>query len=299
MAAKCAVGGARPIAKTRSGGARGGEKRLAKAAWILHETGMKNTPARSTFLAITCGLALAGTAFSQTDAPDKAQTLLAKVKRSDIDRQVTAKQTGLNRMAEDLAKGQKEAEAMQASIEATGGLLKESGENLSQLQSQKKRLEQVLELTALRIEAERLKSDGLKMLSEAQTKAKAALAKRAEETDLRASLGAAELKQLTPESAEPAAEPAVKDAGSKDAGARTRAAHAELRKKLATSENSAANAEMVAREAMRAASTRLEQAEIASVKVKRKASTVESDLPAIAEKPLDLDEKPAAKPEKK
>lgn len=259
----------------------------------------KNSIVRSATFAGVCLLAMAGTAFTQTDAPDKAQTLLAKVKRSDIDRQVTAKQTGLNRLAEDLAKGQKEAEAMQASIEATGSLLKESGENLSQLQSQKKRLEQVLELTALRIEAERLKSDGLKMLSEAQTKAKAALAKRAEETDLRASLGAAELKMLAPDPADSAAEPAVKDAGAKVSGAKMRAALAELRKKLATSENSAANAEMVAREAMWAASTRLEQADIASVKAKRKAANVEGDLPAIAEKPLDLEEKPAAKPEKK
>ena len=63
---------------------------------------------------------------------------------------------------------------------------------------------------------------------------------------------------------------------------------------ISNSEVVAANAEKVARDAMRAASVRLELADIASVKAKKKAGTVESDLPEIAEKPLDLEEKPAA-----
>lgn len=256
----------------------------------------KNSIVRSATFAGVCLLAMAGTAFTQTDAPDNAQSLLAKVKRRDLDRQLSAKQTGLSRLAEDLAKGHKEAETMQGNIDATGALLKESGANLSKFHGERKRLEQVLELTLLRIEAEKLKADGLKLLGDAQAKALAALTKRAEETDLRSSLGAAELKLLTPESTEPAAVPPVKAGTAKEGAAKSRATLADLRKKLALSETKAANAEVVAREAMRTASIRLEQADIASVKAKRKAASVEGDLPAIAEKPLDLDEKPAVKP---
>ncbi len=254
----------------------------------------KNSPARSTLVACVCSLALAGSAFTQTDAPENAQALLNKVKRRDLDRQLTAKQTGLDRLAEDLAKGHREAENMQANIDATSAMLKESGANLSQLVSQKKRLEQVIELTTLRIEAEKLKSDGLNLLGDAQMKALAALTKRAEETDLRATLGATELKLLTPESAEAEADPAAKETAAK-----LRSTVADLRKKLAISETKAANAEVVAREAMRSASSRLEMADVASVKAKRKAANVEGDLPAIAEKPLDLEDKAADKPAKK
>jgi hypothetical protein len=247
---------------------------------------------RATFASV-CLLGLAASALAQTTEPDNAKVLLEKVKRRDLDRQITARQTELDRLAEDLAKGHKEAETMQANIDATSGLLKESAANLSQLHNQKKRLEQVIELTTLRIEAERLKAEGLQLLNDAQTKALSALTKRAEETDLRASLGAAELKALAPPDDAPAAEGAAKDAP------RARPAFTELRKKLALSESAAASAEKIARDAMRAASAKLELADIAAVKAKRKGSNIEGDLPEIAEKPLDLEEKqpePAKKP---
>jgi len=253
----------------------------------------KYSLARPTFLACACSLALAGSGFTQTAAPENAQSLLEKVKRRDLDRQMAARQTGLDRLAEDLAKGHKEAEAMQTSIDATGNLLKESGANLNQLISQRKRLEQVLELTTLRIEAEKLKAEGLQMLGDAQAKALAALTKRAEETDLRANLGATELKLLAPSTGEAGTEPATKEGAAK-----MRSTLTDLRKKLVTSENSADNAEKIARDAMRTASTRLELADIASVKAKRKAANVEGDLPEIAEKPLDLEEQAPEKPKK-
>jgi hypothetical protein len=249
--------------------------------------------ARSTIIACVCSLTLAGFAFTQTDAPENAQSLLEKVKRRDLDRQMAAKQTELDRLAEDLAKGNKEAETMQANIDTTGNLLKESGTNLNRLISQRKRLEQVIELTTLRIEAEKLKAEGLQMLADAQAKSLAALTKRAEETDLRANLGATELKLLAPGAADAATDPAAKEASSK-----LRTGLAELRKKLLTGETSAVNAEKIARDAMRSASSKLELADIASVKAKRKAANVEGDLPEIAEKPLDLEEKAPDKTEK-
>ena len=252
----------------------------------------KDSLVRSTLLACALSLALAGPAFTQTDTPDNAQALLEKVKRRDLDRQMAAKQTGLDRLAEDLAKGSKEAETMQANIDTTGNMLKESATNLSRLIGQKKRLEQVVDLTALRIEAEKLKSEGLMMLSEAQTKSLTALTKRAEEIDLRANLGATELKLLAPATGDAATDSAAREATSK-----MRSSLVDMRKKLATSETSAANAEKIAHDAMRSASSKLELADVAGVKAKRRAASVEGDLPAIAEKPLDLEEKAPDKPE--
>ena len=154
-------------------------------------------------------------------------------------------------------------------------------------------MEQVVSLTALRIEAEKLKSEGLQMLADAQAKALVALSKRADETNLRTALGAAEMKALAQSEA-----PAATDSAAKEAHVPL----AELRKKLASSEVLAGNAEKVARDAMRAASVRLELADAAGTKAKRKAGTVEGDLPEIAEKPVDLEEKqpvpPAAEPKK-
>ena len=237
---------------------------------------------------IGASIALAASALAQTAEPDNAKSLLEKVKRRDLERQVTARQTDLDRLSEDLTKGHKEAETMQANIDTTGGLLKESNANLSQLQNQKKRLEQVIELTTLRIEAERLKAEGLQMLSDAQGKALLALTKRAEVTDTRATLGAAELKMLAPPEGEPAGD-----------APRARPALTDMRKKLAVSESAAASAEKIARDAMRAASAKLELADIAAVKAKRKGSGGDADLSEIAEKPADADEKvpaPAKKP---
>ena len=235
-------------------------------------------------LAGICVLTVAGSAPAQNAEPENAKALLEKVKRRDLDRQMAAGQTYLDRLAEDLAKGRKEAETMQSNIDATSSLSKETAANLSQFTGQRKRLEQVIALTALRIEAEKLKAEGLQLLADAQTKALAALTKRGEETELRASVGATELKLLGQTEPAAAAEPAGKP----------HTPLSELRKKLAASEVIAANAEKVARDAMRAASARLELADIAGAKAKRKAGTVEGDLPEIAEKPLDLEEKQPA-----
>ena len=239
-----------------------------------------------TALAGACFLAVAGSALAQNAEPENAKSLLEKVKRRDLDRQMAAGQTYLDRLAEDLAKGQKESETMQANITATNTLQKESATHLSELGTQRKRLEQVIGLTALRIEAEKLKAEGLQLLADAQAKALVALNKRADETNLRSSLAAAEMKVLAQAESSGAGNPAAKDSASQ-----VHTPLAELRKKLAASEVIAANAEKVAREAMRAASSRLELADIAGTKAKKKASTVEGDLPAIAEKPLDLEEK--------
>lgn len=239
----------------------------------------------SILLAGACAWPLTGSALSEEEAPDNAQSLLETVKRRDLERQMAAKQTDLDRLAEDLAKGGKEAETMQANIATTGNLLKESTTQLEKLGVQKKRMEQVLELTRMRIEAEMLKADGLKMLAEAQGKTLAALNKRADETNARITVGAAELKQLSPGTFEPNGDSAGKHAG------KGQTVISDLRKKLTVSETLSASAEKIAREAMHAASAKLELANVASGKAKKKAANVEGDLPEIGEKPLDLEEK--------
>lgn len=240
----------------------------------------KSTPILSWRFAVVvglCSLAAGHEAAAQNELPENAQALLEKVKRHDLDRQIAAKQTALDRLAQDLAKEHKEAEAVQQSIDSTGNLHKAGSAALEQLVNDKKRLEQVLELTALRIEAERLKVDGLQKLADAQAKTLSAVTKRAEATDARASLGAAEFKLLSENTPEPTG--------------KGRSPLADLRKKVATSESAADIAERVAADAMRTASLRLEQADVASVRAKRKAGGMEGDLPPIAEKPLDLDPK--------
>lgn len=238
-----------------------------------------------TLFAGACAWTIVGSALAQDEAPDNAQSLLETVKRRDLERQVAAKQTDLNRLAEDVEKGKKEAETMQSNIATTGNLLKESTTQLEKLAAQKKRMEQVLELTRMRIEAETLKADGLKMLAEAQGKTLAALNRRAEETNARITVGAAELRQLSPGTFEPNGETAGKPSG------KGQTTVGDLRKKLAASEALSASAERIAREAMHAASAKLDLANVASGKAKKKAANVESDLPEIGEKPVDLEEK--------
>jgi hypothetical protein len=220
-----------------------------------------------------CSLALPARAADETPAPENAKTLLERVKRNDLDRQLAAKQTEIDRLAQDLAKEHKDAETMEKSVASTGEMLKASNASLEQLLNDKKRLEQVLELTALRIEAERLKVEGLQRLADAQAKTLAALAKRAEETEARSNLSQAEMKQLSENT------PAPQGKG--------RSPLTELRKKLAISETAAETADRVAQDAMHSASLRLEQADVASVRVKRKADGMQgnADLPPIAEKP--------------
>jgi hypothetical protein len=232
-----------------------------------------------------CALTLAATASAENESADNAQSFLESVKKRELERQMAAKQTELNRLAEDVEKEKKEAETMQANIAATGDLHKESTSQLEKLGAQKKRMEQVLELTRMRIEAEALKAEGLKMLADAQGKTLAALNKRAEETQARIALGAAELKQLSPGTFEPNEEAAGKQAG------KGQTTVGDLRKKLAASVSLSASAERIAREAMTAASSKLDLANAAGGKAKKKAANVEGDLPPIADKPLDLEEK--------
>src|SRR5438067_1877438 len=109
---------------------------------------MKNfkvhTMAGAALLAGVLTLTLSTSAFSAEapkENPEKAQALLEKVKKGELDRAIAAKQTDIDRLKEDLDKSKKDAEALQKTIEDTGALVNESSENLDKLIAERQRLE--------------------------------------------------------------------------------------------------------------------------------------------------------------
>src|SRR2546430_1798060 len=72
-----------------------------------------HTMAGATLLAGVLTLTLAPLAFSEDAPPEKAQALLEKVKKGELDRQIAAKQTEIDRLKEDLNKSKKDADSLQ------------------------------------------------------------------------------------------------------------------------------------------------------------------------------------------
>lgn len=212
---------------------------------------------------------------AQDAPPEKAQALLDKVKQGELDRQIAAKQTEIDRLKEDLNKGKKDADGLQQTMDATNSLISESTENLDKLTEKGKRLEQEYNLTLARISAERQKIDGLRNLSDAQSKSLGALTNRIEETDVRGRVRSAEMEMLTEGKPVPAE-------GTDDKG------HSELsklRKTLAAYETKTTAEEKTARDAMRIATAKVQAADAAAARVKRMADTMENGAPEpVAEK---------------
>lgn len=203
-------------------------------------------------------------AFSQAKSPDEAQALVEEVKKQNLERQTAAKQTELNRLNEDLTKGRNESNDLKRSIEEMEISAMESTSHLDQLSAERTRLAQALEVANLRIDAEKLKLTGLKMLTNAQQKALATLSTRIEDTELRATVGAAELKLMT-EGSDTA------DAGAKDGASKLRSQIAELRKKRSQGEKTIADANTAARDALQSAAAKLQLADAAAAKAKKRA----------------------------
>lgn len=215
---------------------------------------------------------LAGVAFSEEATAENAKALLDTVKQRELDRQVSVKKTDMERLKEDLNKGKTDADGLQKNIDTTGNYISESSANLDKLVSQRKHLEQVLNLTELRIEAERRKTEGLRLLIEAQSKSLAALMNRVEEIDARSKVREAEVKLLTEGKPVPDDDHADKD-------------FLKLRKALATCELRTASQERAAREAMKIASSKLQVADAADARVKRMSEGVSPAAPdPVAEK---------------
>ncbi len=191
--------------------------------------------------------------------------LLEETKKLDYERKIAAKQTEMDRLDEDLKKGEKEIATLDQGIQKVGTAAEDAAKLLEQFTAQKKRATAELDLLNLRIEAERLKGDGLRMLQSANRKALEAVTKRNEETNARTALVAAETRFL----ATKAPVPAVASGPGKQA-AKNDPTLADWRKKLAKAERATGTAEHQAREAMSAASTRLQEAENAAARVEKR-----------------------------
>ncbi len=233
-------------------------------------------------------------AFSEATGSHSAKALLDESKLIDYEGRIAAKKTVMDRLNEDLKKGTDEMDALEKRVQKVGTAADEAGKQLDQLTSLKRRATAELELLNLRIDAERLKSDGLKMLQTANKKLQEAAAKRNEETTARTALVAAETRQLAAK-----APAAAADSGpAKPHVAKNEPTLTEWRKSLDKAERATATAENQAREAMAAAGAKLQEAEAAAAKASKKQEdlALEKDpsFPG-GNDPLEATAKPATK----
>jgi chromosome segregation ATPase len=231
---------------------------------------MKPSHTSSTLVVLSVASALAFAlpqrAFCQTGPGGNAQVLLEEAKKTEFERKMAAKQTVADRLNEDLKKGKQEGEDLDKSISKVSSATASATGQLDKLGAEKKRLTLDLDLVGLQIDAEKLKVEGLKLLAAAHAKSREALAKRTEEIDLKKAVVAAEMRVLAGKpSAEPAA-PSAKGSRSKSSGPTL----TELRKQLSKAEQATINASYNARQAMDAASEKLQRAEAAAAKAEKK-----------------------------
>ena len=200
------------------------------------------------------------------EAREKPLVLLESVKKRELESQLGLKQTEILRLNEDLQKQEKEQASLQQSMDAIAIAVAESNDLLEQYLARKKYLTRALELTTQRIDAERLKVDGLKTLSDAQGKEREHVAKRLESTTIRSNIEGANLRILSYKQTPPEGE-----AAPKDATAKLLSEILDLKKRLDLSERKTSAAAKLARDAMGSASEKLMQAENAGLKAKKTA----------------------------
>ena len=217
-------------------------------------------------LAGTFSLILCASAPGQAEAREKAQAILEDVRERELETQLELKQTEMARLNEDLKKRENESEILQRSMDSIAIALAESAESSEVLQTKKQHLSRALELTLQRIEAERLKADGLKALNDAQAKARERAARQHEDTTIRSGIAGTEYRIISQK--HPSQDG---DAPAKDESAKLLAEIAELKKKLEKSTLKTVAALKLARDAMTTANAKLLQAETAGSKAKKTA----------------------------
>ena len=217
-------------------------------------------------LAGAFSLALCARAPGQADPREKALIILEGVKKRELDTQIAMKQTELQRLNEDLQKRQNEASVLQQSMDSIAIATAEANDLLEQLQMRKQYLTRALELTSQRIDAEKLKVDGLKTLSDAQAKDRDRVAKQSDSTSIRANIEGANFRILSQKQDGPDGEPV-----SRDTTAKLLSEIVDLKKKLEKSEHNTAAAVKLARDAMASATAKLTQAESAETRAKKTA----------------------------
>lgn len=205
--------------------------------------------------------------------PEKAKTLLDELRRTEIDRQIALKQTEIERIKQDQAKAEEDTANIQKNIDSLTSLIDGSNDEVAKLTSESRRLEHELALAEARIASERLKVEGMRALSIAQSKSLSALARHAEVSEARARLRSAELSLL-------------KDGKPIPAETKEELAQSEIgkcRKALALAEAKTEAEDRAAREAMKAAAAKMELADAKALTAKR-ISENDLTLPPVAEK---------------
>lgn len=226
-------------------------------------------------------IAMPRPAFSQTASEPNIGALLNEAKKGEHERKIAAKQTELDRLNEDLKKGAKETESLDKAAQKAGGAASDATKQLDLLTLQKKRATREMELLVSRMDAEKIKGEGFKMLEIANRKASEAVAKRNEENETKAAIVMAEMRQIAAKAPQLTGETLPPVAIAKNEPTLT-----ELHKKLARAERAASTAAYQAREAMAAATARLQDAENAAAKVEKKREEI-----GLAEKGPDDGEK--------
>lgn len=217
--------------------------------------------------------------------PAKARALLDELKKSELDRQIAVKQIEIDRIKQDQAKAEHDAASVQKTIDSTAALITDSNDEINKLTTESRRLEHELALAEVRAGAERLKIDGLRALSVAQGKSLSALARHAEEAEVRTRLRAAELALL--QEGKPIPAEGRDEAAQGEIG--------KIRKALALAEAKTTIEDRAAHEAMKDAAAKMALAEAKESTANRLADN-DLTLPPIAEKPkAKSSDKPAKK----
>ena len=225
----------------------------------------QSQPLLSRLLIVNAALAFVHPAFAQTGAADNAKGLLDKAKQSEYERKMGLKQTELDRLSEDMKKGKEQGEGLQKLVDSVDTAIVEAMGNLDRVTGQRNHQPKVAEVLGLKFEAQRMRVDGLKMLKAAQAKALDAVNKHNEVLDLKTTLGALEMKTF--------AEKALSggpDAAPADTGKKSSLPGSEQRRSLASAEKDAATVETAAREAMQAATLKLQQADATAAKAEKR-----------------------------
>lgn len=223
----------------------------------------------------------------QDPSPAPSQALLQKVKQSAMEQRIAIKQTEIDRLKEDLDKSKKDLDETNKNLDATTALINTSNANMDKLAGARKKLVQQLEITDLQIEAETRNSEGLQRLSAAQSSQVDAINQRMAEIDARSSVRQSEVQLLT------AGKPVPGEDNDEIADANL----SKLRKTLASDETKTVSADAIAREAMKAASARLEVAQEAAERVKQVSDSIaQSNLEPIGEKTTGNAAAPEASP---
>lgn len=243
----------------------------------------KSQPILSRLLIVHAVIAFAHPALCQTGAGTDTRGLLDKAKQSEYERKMSLKQTELDRLGEDVKKSKDQADNLQKMVDSVDTAIVEATGNLDRVTGQRNHQPKVAEVIALKYDAQRMRVDGLKMLKAAQAKSLDAVNKHNGVLDLKTTLGSLEMKTFAEKALSGTSEPAQGET----AGKKSPQPGSELRKSLAAAEKDAAATEVAAREAMQAATAKLQQADVAVEKAEKR--RLEIGVEDITSLPVDRD----------